>query len=84
MKVIKNIQKIALLLNDLLKGHANISMMGPGPCLISKLKNWYRQQIILKGDFDQDLALKVKELVYSEVRGKNLRVSIDVNPASMV
>lgn len=82
--LIKNIQKIALLLNDLLKGHANISMMGPGPCLISKLKNWYRQQIILKGDFDQDLALKVKELVYSEVRGKNLRVSIDVNPASMV
>lgn len=82
--LIKNIQKIALQLNDLIKGYATISMMGPGPCLISKLKNWYRQQIILKGEIDQDLALKVKELVYNEARGKDLRVSIDVNPASMV
>lgn len=82
--LIENIQKIARHLNDLLSGYANITMMGPGPCLISRLKSWFRQQIILKGDIDQTLALAMKELIYNEVRGKDIRVSIDVNPASMV
>lgn len=82
--LIKNTQKIAVHLNELLQPYANISIMGPGPCLISRLKGWYRQQIVLKGEIGQTLAATIKELVYTEVRGKDIRVSLDVNPASMV
>lgn len=82
--LIKNIQKIGRQLNESVRQYANITVMGPGPCLISRLKGWYRQQLVLKGWIPQELALTIKELVYNEVRGKEIRVSIDVNPASMV
>ena len=58
--------------------------MGPSPCLLSRIKGWYRQMLILKGDLTDEIAIKVKELAYDAVRGKDIRVSIDTNPVNMV
>ena len=40
--------------------------------------------LILKGDLTDEIAIKVKELAYDAVRGKDIRVSIDTNPVNMV
>lgn len=83
-ELIKTIEKIA---GDLKAGRvsqAGISIMGPGPCLISRLKGWYRHQLVLKGKVEDDLAQAVKDLVYDSVRGKKIRVSLDRNPVNMV
>ena len=82
--LIKNIQQVALSLRQFTAGNHQITIMGPSPCLLSKIKGWYRQMLILKGDISDEVAFKVKELAYDAVRGKEIRVSIDANPVNMV
>ena len=58
--------------------------MGPSPCLLSRIKGWYRQQIILKGAIPPEVARQVRDLAYDAARGKGIRVSIDPNPVTLV
>jgi primosomal protein N' (replication factor Y) len=61
-------------------------MLGPCPCEISKIKENYRWQIILKGQIDNELAEKIKNLTYKSLKSnKNeIRVSLDMNPNSLL
>ena len=59
-------------------------MLGPCPCGVSKIKNSYRWQIILKGDFSEDFALSIKEIVYDSVDYKSVRIGVDINPNSLL
>lgn len=83
-ELMKVIEVITLELKVSFAGYLGISIMGPSPCLISKLKGWYRHQLVLKGEVADDLAQTVKDLVYDKVRGKKIRVSLDRNPVNMV
>lgn len=82
-ELIRMIGQIAGDLRTLIKDHTGITVMGPGPCLISRLKGWFRHQLVLKGRVGDELALAVKDLVYDAVRGKKIRVSLDRNPVNM-
>ena len=82
--LIANIQEVAKGIKEIISGDQGISLMGPSPCLLSRIKGWYRQMLILKGDLTDEIAIKVKELAYDAVRGKDIRVSIDTNPVNMV
>ncbi|MEG2935843.1 MAG: primosomal protein N' [Clostridium sp.] len=83
-KLIKNIQSLSEKIKIKIQENDKIEMLGPCPCGVSKIKNSYRWQIILKGDFDEELALSIKEIVYDSVDYKSIRIGIDINPNSLL
>lgn len=84
--LIKTIQNICNKLKFYLEKNDKIQILGPCPCGISKIKNAYRWQIVIKGNFSEDLAIGIKNFVYEELNNlyNDIRVSIDVNPNNML
>lgn len=78
--ILESFESISELIKEKIKSYGKISMLGPNPCLINKIKNLYRYQLILKGDIDKDFAIDIKNIVYEEAKKKSLRVSLDINP----
>lgn len=64
----------------------SISILGPCSCAISKIKELYRYQILLKGDITFEIALKLKKIIYNIIKKYNneIKVSIDINPLSLI
>ncbi|MBW9156352.1 primosomal protein N' [Clostridium tagluense] len=83
--LIKSIQNVGINLKYKLENNDKITVLGPCPCGISKIKNFYRWQIIIKGNIEETTAQNIKNLVYELVKNiyNNIRVSIDINPSSM-
>ena len=84
--LIKNIQRIAILLKNKLADHDKIEVMGPCPCIISKIKEMFRWQIMIKGKIDLDIAQNVKKTVYNLIKDvySDIKISIDINPNSTI
>ena len=84
--LIKNIQNVGVNLKYKMKYNDKITLLGPCPCGISKIKNFYRWQIIIKGNIEEIIAEEIKNLVYELVKSvyNSIRVSIDINPSSMI
>ena len=61
--LIRTIKSLGIRMQEFIKEHEEISMLGPCPCAISKIKDMYRWQIILKGEFSFDTAEKIKILL---------------------
>lgn len=84
--LIKNIQNIGIILKNIFKNNDNINILGPCPCVLSKIKELYRWQILFKGEIDNTIALKIKSIIYEklkEVRSQ-IKMSIDINPSSLL
>ncbi|WP_125153791.1 primosomal protein N' [Clostridium rectalis] len=84
--LIKSIQNVGINLKDFLKSNDKIEVLGPCPCEISKIKNNYRWQIIIKGNLDSNLKIKIKNFIYKLIKDvyNDVRISIDSNPISLV
>ena len=84
--LIKSIQNVGENLKYKIQDNDKITLLGPCPCGISKIKNFYRWQIIIKGNIEETIALEIKNLVYESVKSvyTSIRVSIDVNPSNMI
>lgn len=84
--LIKNIQNVGIYLNKMLENYDKINLLGPCPCALTKIKNNYRWQIILKGEVNVDLGKKVKNMVYELIKEdyNNIRINIDINPNNML
>lgn len=84
--LIKNIQNVGIHLKHFFKNSDNINILGPCPCVISKIKNNYRWQIILKGDIDINLARKVKDIIYECIKNdfNVIKVNLDINPNNIL
>lgn len=63
----------------------DLTMLGPVPCIITKLKENYRWQIIIKGNFNDEFSEKIKDTLYQLNKSvyNEIRVSIDINPNNM-
>lgn len=63
-----------------------VSLFGPVPCIITKLKDNYRWQVIIKGNFNDEFSEKVKDTLYQLNKSvyNEIRVSIDINPNNMM
>ncbi len=60
-------------------------ILGPSSCMISKINDYYRWQIIFKGDQDNETYNNIKVLIndkLSNVKSK-YKISFDVNPYSI-
>lgn len=64
----------------------DLTILGPVPCMITKLKENYRWQIIIKGNFDDEFSEKVKDTLYLLNKSvyNEIRISIDINPNNMM
>ncbi|ERI92853.1 primosomal protein [Clostridiales bacterium oral taxon 876 str. F0540] len=84
--LIKNIQNIGVLLKQILHDNDKIDMLGPCPCSISKINEYYRWQILLKGHIDYVLADKIKKTIYDSLKQvyNEIRVNLDINPTSLL
>lgn len=70
----------------LLKDRNDIDVLGPVPCVIAKVKENFRWQIILKGELEIDLNKEIKEIIYNLNKSNynEIRVSIDINPNNLI
>ena len=61
------------------------SILGPVPCIITKLKENFRWQIIIKGNFNDEFSENVKDTLYLLNKSvyNEIRISIDINPNNM-
>lgn len=77
--------KVGESLRKLLDSRENIQILGPVPCIITKLKDNYRWQIIIKGNLDNKLKLKIKDILYELNKSvyNEIRISMDINPNNM-
>jgi len=84
--LIKNIQLLAIKLNNNLKENDKIGMLGPSPCVLSKIKEYFRWQILIKGEIDNILALNIKNIVYDCLQEvyNDIRISLDINPSNLL
>lgn len=72
-------------LHDISKKYFNIEMLGPVPCIIAKIKDNYRWQILFKGDLSLEFCEKVKDKLYQLNKNvyNEIKVTIDINPNSL-
>jgi len=84
--LIKSMQNVGENLKYKIQNNDKITLLGPCPCGVSKIKNYYRWQIIIKGNIEEIIAEKIKNSVYELVKKvyNSIRVSIDINPSSMM
>ncbi len=82
--LIKHIQYLADKIKIIFNKSDKIEVLGPCPCGISKIKNYFRWQIIIKGNFTNEERKKIRDLTYENINYKNIRVSIDLNPNSLL
>lgn len=77
--------KAGNLLKEVLKDKEDIQILGPTPCIITKIKEKYRWQIIIKGEINIELRKIIKDTLYELTKSvyNDIRVSIDINPNNM-
>jgi primosomal protein N' (replication factor Y) len=83
--LIKKVNEIG----DLIKFYTRdkeLTVLGPCPCGISKIKEMYRWQIIVKGNFNEDCAIDIKNMIYKFLDNvyEDIKVSIDINPNNIL
>jgi len=64
----------------------NIDILGPCPSPIGKINEFYRWQILFKGEVTYDTANFIKKSIY-EILKKDynvIRISVDINPLSLL
>jgi primosomal protein N' (replication factor Y) len=84
-KLIKFMNTLKIDLNKILVDEGDLEILGPTPCIITKIKDNYRWQIIIKGDISVSLRKKVKDMLYELTKSvyNDIRVSMDFNPNNM-
>ncbi|MEQ8155829.1 MAG: primosomal protein N', partial [Clostridiaceae bacterium] len=65
---------------------SKVDVLGPSPCIIGKIKENYRWQLVFKGEFELDFCRKIKDRVYQLTSNvyNDIKVSIDINPNSLI
>ena len=85
-ELLKNfMHKIFNMIKPLAEKELEVDVLGPIPCLVSKVKENYRWQIVIKGEFKSEFAKKIKELLYDENKNvyNDIRISMDINPNNL-
>ena len=79
--------EIALRLNEMIK-KAGISerliVLGPTPCIIEKIRNSYRFQIIVKNKADEKGHMFITRFIKGVSVPKDIKLTIDVDPVDIL
>lgn len=84
--LIKSIQNVGINLKNIIDRCDKIELLGPSPCMISKIKDSYRWQLILKGRIEPEFADYIRKTIYDLTKDvyNSIRISMDINPASLL
>ncbi|MEF2819868.1 MAG: primosomal protein N' [Clostridium sp.] len=85
-ELLKNfMHKITMMIKPLVENCLDIEILGAIPCMISKVKENYRWQIVIKGEFDSYFSKNIKEILYDENKNvyNDIRISMDINPNNL-
>ena len=68
-ELLKNfMHKIFNMIKPLAEKELDVDVLGPIPCLVSKVKENYRWQIVMKGEFESEFAKKLKNYFMMRTR----------------
>ena len=84
-KKLKEFMKsVANEINKLLNEEA--TLLGPTQCIVGKIKDKYRWQILIKGKITDELSKKIKDTLYEMNKSvyNEIRMNIDINPNSLL
>lgn len=84
-EVINYANEISLLLDESIKSYVDVEKLGPAAATISRIKNRFRWQIVIKSKSEEKLRTILRAL--SETCGEgqsNASISVDLNPQSMI
>ncbi len=79
-KVIKASKSLADILRKRMK---NAEVLGPAPAVISKVRNRYRWNIVLKVKEPKESAIRLKKILKSLKKPSRVRIAVDVDPISV-
>ncbi|MFA9399313.1 MAG: primosomal protein N' [Clostridiaceae bacterium] len=86
----KLLGKYAFIIGNLIKNQIendkNVTMLGPTKSQIYKIKDFFRYQIIIKGEFTTIFSNNIKNIIYESVKEvyNNIRINLDINPNNFV
>ena len=78
----QTVSELALALDSaLVTAGYDWALLGPSPCLLSRLRGYYRWHILIKAPYGADIASLVEPvLVKRKKRADDVRVAVDVDP----
>lgn len=84
--LITTAMSLGVIIKQFIDTQKEVAMLGPCPCEISKIKEMYRWQIILKGSFDTKFSQSVKSIIYDNIKDvyNDIRISLDINPNNLL
>lgn len=84
--LIKCIQNVGIILKNIVENCDKIDMLGPNPCILSKIKKQYRWQILFKGEINYEFASFIRKTIYESTKDvyNSIRISLDINPSSLL
>lgn len=80
-ELIKTIKHIEVKLKSILPD--TLTMLGPTPNLISKVKNTFRWNIIIKGNINNHVEL-IDKTIYDIIKSTSIKYSLDLNPYNLI
>lgn len=85
-ELIEAMNYLGIKLDAILKEFPQVSKLGPCSCGVSKIKNEYRWQIILKGELNDEINNLMKNTAYETLKEINngIKISLDINPNSLM
>jgi len=86
-KVVSRAERLAAEANRFIrKRRLSVSLLGPAPALLSRLKNRYRWHILLKGIRSRDLHAVVEGVLASSLaeRDRKVRIQVEYDPVQLV
>ena len=85
IKKLEELVNICLIYDNLVKQNENniMEIYKPMPAPIDKIKNRYRWRIIIRCRFSNTIIDKVNDSII-DIKGVNTRITVDVNPNSMI
>jgi len=83
-KGLKECEALAYQIKERLQTSTDISILGPAPCVLSRIKGYYRYRIILKSKKDLWIQHVIRETLPEYARGRDRRVSIDIDPVDLL
>ncbi|HYE80591.1 MAG TPA: primosomal protein N' [Clostridia bacterium] len=84
-EVIKYANEISLLLDESLKKYSDVEKLGPAAATISRIKNRFRWQIVIRSKSEEALRAILGDLSNTCGEGQsNASISMDLNPQNML
>lgn len=83
----KSAQEIVLRLNTIIEKQGiseRLIVLGPTPCVIEKIKNMYRFQIIIKNKMEEKGHMFITHFLNQITMPKDIRLTVDVDPIDIL